>query len=71
MCFKTCVIHALHLLQRNNFLQISIFEFCVDLQFHFFMFEFRFDFFLDQPNSHLVVHVHIDISLRQVVICCS
>ena len=29
-----------------------------------------FWFSLDQPNSHLIVRVRIDISLRQVVICC-
>ena len=56
VCFKTCVIHALHLLEGNRFMQIYIFEFCVGFQFHF-LFEFHIDFLSGNLINTLVVHV--------------
>ena len=63
--FMLCT--SLHLLEGNRFMQISIFEFCVDFQFHFLIL-FHIDFLLVKLIHTLVVHVCIGISLRQVVI---
>ena len=61
--------------------QVILFSAIMYANFHFWIlrwftvslsyFWIPFWFSLDQPNSCLVVHVHIDISLRQVVLCCS
>ena len=54
----------------NNLCKFPILNSVLIYSFIFF-FWIPFWFCLDQPNSLLIVHVHIDISLRQVVICCS
>ena len=58
--FKTCVIHALHLLQRYFLNSALIYSF---IFFHFLVFEFRFDFVLiNQTHTWLCTFTSTSVS---------